>query len=56
MYPRDAFARLFDLVRAGHLPLHGMEAETYPLAELLATIDADAAAGSLRCIVMRHQQ
>ena len=56
MYPRDAFARLFDLVRAGHLKLDAIEPKTYPLAELPAAMDAAAAASSLECVVMRHRQ
>ena len=54
MYPRDAFARLFDLVRAGHLSLAAIEAKTYPLARLPEAMDAAAEAGSLECVVMQH--
>ena len=56
MYPRDAFARLFDLVRAGRLSLSAIEAKTYPLAELPEAMEAAAAADSFECIVMQHQE
>ena len=56
MYPRDAFARLFDLVRAGQLSLATLEPKSYPLAELPAAMEAAAAAGSLECVVMQHRQ
>ena len=56
MYPRDAFARLFDLVRAGRLSLATIEPKSYPLAELPVAMEAAAAASSLECIVMQHRQ
>ena len=56
MYPRNAFARLFGLVRSGQLSLAAIEPKSYPLAELPVAMDAAAAASSLECVVMQHQQ
>ncbi|QWP75397.1 zinc-binding dehydrogenase [Lysobacter sp. K5869] len=54
MYPRDAYRRVLDLVRAGLLDLNSIRARTYALPELPAAMAAAASAGNLDCVVMTH--
>jgi alcohol dehydrogenase len=52
MYPPDAYRRLLDLVRSGHLELGAIRAHARPLADLPAAMAAAAEAGNLDCVVM----
>ncbi|PYE18409.1 alcohol dehydrogenase [Paraburkholderia silvatlantica] len=54
MYPRDAWLRLFDLVRAGLLDLEAIRPCPRPLSELPEAMGEAMTAGSLECVVMLH--
>jgi alcohol dehydrogenase len=54
MYPRNAYRRLFDLVRSRQLELDAIRAITLPLHELPQGMQMTAEAGSFECVVMLH--
>jgi NADPH:quinone reductase-like Zn-dependent oxidoreductase len=54
MYPRDAYARLLDLIRSGLLDLSALNSRVYPLGALRDAMDA-AAAGNFDCVVIDHR-
>ncbi|WP_233838439.1 quinone oxidoreductase family protein [Paraburkholderia sp. ZP32-5] len=54
MYPRNAYRRLFDLVRSGQLELDAIRAITLPLRELPQGMQMATEAGSFECVVMLH--
>jgi alcohol dehydrogenase len=56
MYPRDAYRRLFDLVRSGQLDLGAIRAITLPLDELPQAMQMAATAGSFECVVMSNKE
>ncbi|MFP6557887.1 zinc-binding alcohol dehydrogenase family protein [Paraburkholderia sp. B3] len=56
MYPRSAYRRLFDLVRAGLLDLGAIRAITLPFNELPRGMRMAAKAGSFECVVMLNQE
>lgn len=53
MYPRDAYRRLVDLVRAGLLDLDAIKPRVFALPELPHAMEAAAAASSLEIVVVR---
>ncbi|WP_137927981.1 zinc-binding dehydrogenase [Cupriavidus sp. 2SB] len=54
MYPRDAYGRLFDLVRAGLLDMTPIRPIVFPLAALPEAMDAAATSSNFECVVMDH--
>ncbi|MFK3648558.1 zinc-binding alcohol dehydrogenase family protein [Lysobacter enzymogenes] len=54
MYPRDAYRRVLDLVRAELLDLDAIRSRTFALPDLRAAMAAAAGAGNLDCVVMIH--
>lgn len=52
MYPRDAYRRLLDLLRAGLLDIGPIRPRSFALAELPAAMEAAAQAGNLECVVL----
>ena len=53
MYPRDAFMRLVDLLRAGMLDLRTIQVRAFPLEALPAAMEAAASAAGLECVVAK---
>jgi alcohol dehydrogenase len=56
MYPRNAYRRLFDLVRSGLLDPDAIRATVLPLHELPHGMQKAATAGSFECVVLRNQE
>jgi alcohol dehydrogenase len=55
MYPRNAYRRLFDLVRSGQLDLDAIQATTLPFNELPQGMQRAAKAGGFECVVLLSQ-
>jgi alcohol dehydrogenase len=55
MHPRNAYRRLFDLVRSGQLDLGAIHATTLPLSELPQGMQRASKAGSFECVVMLNR-
>lgn len=55
MYPRQAYRRLLDMARSGHLNLGVIHPRTLPLSDLPEAMELAATAGNHECIVKRHE-
>jgi alcohol dehydrogenase len=55
MYPRNAYRRLFDLMRSGLLDTDAIRTIALPLSELPQGMQKAAKASSFECVVLLHQ-
>src|SRR5574337_390574 len=53
MYPRSAYGRILDLIRAGLLDIGAVAPRVFPFAALPEAMEAAAAAGNLECVLIR---